>query len=55
LWTDGVKGRKDGFVYLREDVREDGLHPSDKGSAKVAELMLKFFREDPTARPWFLK
>ena len=55
LWTDGVKGRKDGFVYLREDVREDGLHPSDKGSAKVAELMLKFFREDPTARMWFLK
>ena len=55
LWTDGVKGRKDGFVYLREDTREDGLHPSDKGSAKVAELMLQFFRTDPTARPWFLQ
>jgi hypothetical protein len=55
LWTDGVKGRKDGLVYLREDVRDDGLHPSDKGSAKVAEMMLKFFRNDPTARIWFLK
>ena len=55
LWTDGVKGRKDGFVYLREDVREDGLHPSDKGSAKIAELMLRFFKTDPTAKIWFLK
>ena len=55
FWTDGVKGRKDGMVYLREDVRDDGLHPSDKGSAKIAELMLKFFRNDPTAKSWFLK
>ncbi len=55
FWTDGVKGRKDGMVYLREDVREDGLHPSEKGSAKIAELMLRFFRNDPTSRGWFLK
>jgi len=55
LWTDGVKGRQDGFVYLREDVREDGLHPSEKGSAKIAELMLRFFRSDPTTQLWFLK
>jgi hypothetical protein len=55
LWTDGVKGRKDGFVYLRDDVRDDGLRPSDKGSAKIANLMLKFFRSDLTARSWFLK
>jgi len=55
FWTDGVKGRKDGMVYLREDVQADGLHPSPKGQAKVAELLLKFFREDPTARAWFLK
>ena len=55
LWTDGVKGRKDGFVYLREDVREDGLHPSDKGTAKVATLMMNFFKSDPVTRSWFLK
>jgi hypothetical protein len=55
LWNDGVKGRKDGFVYLREDVREDGLHPSDQGSAKIAELMWRVFSSDPAARPWFLK
>jgi hypothetical protein len=55
FWTDGVKGRQDGLVYLREDVREDGLHPSDKGSAKIADLMLKFFRNDATTRGWFLR
>jgi hypothetical protein len=55
LWTDGVKGRKDGMVYLREDVREDGLHPSDKGTAKIAGLMMRFFKNDPTTNVWFLK
>jgi hypothetical protein len=55
LWTDGVKGRKDGFVYLREDLREDGLHPNEKGAAKIAALMLDFFKGDPAAHPWFLK
>jgi hypothetical protein len=55
LWTDGVKGRKDGFVYLREDVREDGLHPSEKGTEKIATLLLNFFKSDPATRPWFLK
>lgn len=55
IWTDGEKGRKDGLVFLREDMREDGLHPSDKGTAKVATLLLNFFKTDPTTTPWFLK
>lgn len=55
LWADGVKGRKDGLIYVREDLREDGLHPSPQGTAKVNALMLKFFKGDPTTRPWFLK
>jgi hypothetical protein len=55
FWTDGEKGRKDGFVYLREDLREDGLHPSEKGAAKISALMLTFFKTDPATRPWFLK
>jgi hypothetical protein len=55
IWTDGEKGRKDGFVYLREDVREDGLHPSDKGAAKISAILLNFFKTDPATRPWFLK
>jgi hypothetical protein len=34
LWTDGERGRKDGFVYLRSDVGVDGLHPSPEGQQK---------------------
>jgi hypothetical protein len=55
IWTDGVKGRKDGLVYLREDLREDGLHPSEKGTAKISAMMLNFFKTDPATRAWFLK
>jgi hypothetical protein len=55
LWTDGTKGRQDGFVWQREDCGPDGTHPSDSGRKKVAELLLKFFKTEPTAQPWFLK
>ncbi|HTM50593.1 MAG TPA: hypothetical protein VL285_17990 [Bryobacteraceae bacterium] len=55
LWTDGVKGRKDGFVYLRADTREDALHPSDAGTGKIVKLLMDFFETDPTARPWFAR
>ncbi len=55
LWTDGVHARKDGMVYLREDLAADGLHPSDKGVAKLAEIMFGFFKNDPTAKVWFMK
>ena len=55
LWTDGVKGRSDGFIWKREDCGPDGTHPSDSGRQKVAELLLKFLKSEPTAQPWFLK
>jgi hypothetical protein len=55
LWADGTKGRADGFVWKPEDFSEDGTHPSPAGQAKVAELLLKFFKSEPTAKPWFLK
>jgi hypothetical protein len=55
LWTDGVKGRKDGMVYLRTDVGADGLHPSATGQKKVATLMMTFFKSDPVTKGWFLK
>jgi hypothetical protein len=32
----------------------DGLHPSTKGQAKIAALMLRFFKGESTARTWFL-
>ncbi|MGH6820347.1 MAG: hypothetical protein ACREDU_05730, partial [Methylocella sp.] len=55
LWTDGTKGRKDGLVWTCNDVRQDGTHPSPTGTQKVAGLLLRFFRTDPTANPWYMK
>ncbi|MHC4442134.1 MAG: hypothetical protein ACYTF1_01600 [Planctomycetota bacterium] len=56
LWADGVKSRKgDGLVYKSEDFGKDGTHPSDSGRKKVAEMLLKFFKTDPTAKGWFAK
>ena len=56
LWADGVKGRDgDDLVYKREDLGPDGTHPSPTGRQKVADLLLKFIKTDPTAKPWFLK
>lgn len=56
LWADGEKGRKtDKLVYLRKDLGPDGTHPSPSGQQKVAEMLLRFFKTDPTAKGWFLK
>lgn len=56
LWTDGTKGRSDGLVWTCADVRSnDGTHPSASGRQKVAQLLLTFFRTDPTTRGWFLR
>ena len=55
LWADGVKGRKDGLVWRREDMADDGMHPSPLGREKVAKMLLGFLKKDPTARPWFVK
>jgi|GEM_PF-1115394 len=54
LWADGATPRAaDGLHYLREDLAADGTHPSESGRNKVAQVMLKFFRNDPLTRPWF--
>ena len=54
LWADGLRGRKiDGLVWERADFVADGVHPSESGRKKVAELLLNFFTTDPLARPWF--
>jgi len=55
LWADGLKRRSDGLFYTRDDLAGDGTHPSDLGRAKVADQLLRFFKSDPTASPWFLK
>jgi lysophospholipase L1-like esterase len=56
LWADGVKGRKsDDLIWTRQDLAEDGTHPSSSGQRKVAEQLLTFLKSDPSARPWFVK
>jgi lysophospholipase L1-like esterase len=54
LWTNGEKGRKDGLVWTCADTRADGTHPSASGQQKVAQLLLRFFTTNATARPWFV-
>jgi hypothetical protein len=53
LWTDGEKGRTDGFTWTCPDVKQDGMHPSPAGSAKIARALLRFFKTDPTSKSWF--
>ncbi|HET7856550.1 MAG TPA: hypothetical protein VFL41_08845 [Gaiellaceae bacterium] len=55
LWTDGLRGRKDGLTWECQDVEMDGTLPSKSGVQKVAQLLLQFFKSDPTARPWFVR
>ena len=56
LWADGTTPRMtDGLVWEREDLAADGTHPSLRGRKKVAEMLLKFFKNDPLARTWFVK
>jgi hypothetical protein len=54
LWTDGTKGRADGFTWTCDDVRRDGTHPSAAGAVKIARQLLQFFKSHPTAKSWFL-
>ncbi|MGV3608725.1 MAG: hypothetical protein ACO1RA_20140 [Planctomycetaceae bacterium] len=56
LWADGITPRKaDGMHYLREDLAQDGTHPSQQGRQKVASFMLNFFLTDPLTKPWFAR
>jgi hypothetical protein len=55
LWADGMTPRADGLVWRCTDFGEDGTHPSDPaGRRKVANLLLSFFKTDPTTRSWFM-
>ena len=53
LWADGTNMRIDGLVWNCSDLMDDGTHPSDTGRAKVARMLLDFFKSDTTTRPWF--
>ena len=53
LWANGMTKRADGFYYEESDFGKDGTHPSATGQQKVARELLRFFKNDPTTRPWF--
>ena len=54
FWTDGANPRNDGVTWSQTDFQADGVHPSNSGRLKVANMLLEFFTTDPTAIPWFL-
>lgn len=55
LWADGVVPRSDSLIWLCTDFSPDGTHPSINGRRKVAQMLLQFFKSDPTSAPWFLR
>lgn len=54
IWIDGLNPRSDGRTWTPEDMTIDCTHPSQAGSAKVAEMLMEFFKNDTTTTPWFL-
>lgn len=54
LWADGMNPRSDGMTWARSDLESDGTHPTQSGEQKVGSLLLAFFKQEPTARDWFL-
>jgi hypothetical protein len=54
FWADGTTPRSDGVVWTRADFEEDGSNPSQAGEAKVAGMLIDFFKISPYARCWFL-
>lgn len=54
LWANGETKRADGFSYEPGDFVADGTHHSPAGMRKTGELMLKFFQNDSTTKPWVM-
>jgi lysophospholipase L1-like esterase len=55
LWANATAKNPEGLSYEEDDFGPDGTHPSASGRRKVAEALLRFFKGDRTARPWFVK
>jgi hypothetical protein len=53
LWANGPNPRSDALVWLQSDMVLDCTHPSASGEAKVAQMMMNFFKHDSTTG-WFL-
>lgn len=54
LWANGLVPRSDGLTWVCSDFQSDGTHPSiPQGQMKVGNMLLSFFKSDPTTRQWF--
>ncbi len=55
IWADGLTPRADGLTWACSELQNDGTHPTAAGQAKVADLLLSFFKSDATTRAWFVR
>lgn len=56
FWADGTTPRQsDKLIWERTDFAPDGIHPSNTGRRKVADMLLNFFTGDAVAKTWFIK
>jgi hypothetical protein len=55
LWANGTSPRSDGFTWTLSDVSGDLTHPSSSGIGEIGQMLLAFFKTDPTSSPWFLR
>jgi hypothetical protein len=54
LWANDSTPRSDGFRWERIDFQTNGVHPSQTGEAKMATILLEFFKTSLYTRCWFL-
>jgi len=54
LWANGLTPRSDGLTWACGEFADDGTHPGTAGRQKVAEMLLRFFQTDATAREWYV-
>jgi hypothetical protein len=53
-WANGTAPRSDGLTWTRADFAEDGKRFSQTGAAKIAGMLIDFFKTSSYARCWFL-
>ena len=54
MWANGLVARSDGLTWTCSDFQSDGTHPSiPQGQMKVANILMTFFKSDPTTHSWF--
>jgi hypothetical protein len=53
MWANGMTPRSDQVLWTRGDFEEDGFHPSQSGEAKMAGMLLDFFKTSTYAKCWF--